>query len=174
MVTARATCCAPASEITRVWARSRFGQAIERPGKRVRRSQFQSSASGWRQRRPGNRLKSRSVVIHSQPDSIANAARYASATRLPFAPALRHRRSKISQRRAPGDTMTALGWARRASANSRARSIGAGGEKTRGCVATRTNPLRTSSDSPIGSSDPTADANHARYRGWSGAPSWKA
>jgi hypothetical protein len=33
------------------------------------------AASGWRQRRPGNRLKSRSVVIHSLPDSIASAAR---------------------------------------------------------------------------------------------------
>ena len=32
-------------------------------------------ASGWRQRRPGKRLKSRSVVIHSLPDSIASAAR---------------------------------------------------------------------------------------------------
>ena len=32
-------------------------------------------SSGWRQRSPGNRLKSRSVVIHSLPDSIANAAK---------------------------------------------------------------------------------------------------
>ena len=31
--------------------------------------------SGWRQRRPLKRLKSRSVVIHSHPDSIAIAAR---------------------------------------------------------------------------------------------------
>jgi hypothetical protein len=30
---------------------------------------------GWRHRSPGNRAKSRSVVIHSLPDSIASAAR---------------------------------------------------------------------------------------------------
>jgi hypothetical protein len=44
----------------------------------------------------------------------------------------------------------------------------------RGWVVTRTNPLKTSSDSPIGSSDSTADASHALNRGWSGAPSWNA
>jgi hypothetical protein len=32
-------------------------------------------SSGWRQRKPGNHAKSRSVEIHSLPDSIASAAR---------------------------------------------------------------------------------------------------
>jgi hypothetical protein len=45
-------------------------------------------SSGWRNRKPGYRAKPRSVVIHSDPDSIARAAKYASGTRLPRTPAL--------------------------------------------------------------------------------------
>lgn len=41
----------------------------------LRRAHRLEPAHGCRQRRPGNRLKSRSVVTHSQPDSIASAAR---------------------------------------------------------------------------------------------------
>ena len=42
---------------------------------------------GWRHFSPSKRLKSRSVVTHSHPLSIAMAAKYASETRLPFAAA---------------------------------------------------------------------------------------
>lgn len=48
----------------------------------------QVSIRGCRQRRPGKRAKSLSVVIHSQPDSMASAAKYASGIRFPFALAL--------------------------------------------------------------------------------------
>lgn len=63
-------------------------------------------SSGCRQRRPLKRLKSLSVVIHSHPDSIAIAARYASGTRFPFAPISTHRRRNSSQWRVPGSTRT--------------------------------------------------------------------
>jgi hypothetical protein len=53
------------------------------------------------------RLKSRSVVTHSQPASMASAARLASGTRLPFALASAHSRQEISQCRAPGDAYSA-------------------------------------------------------------------
>ena len=47
--------------------------------------------------RPRNRAKSRSVVIHSHPRSMAIAARNASGTRLPFAPDSSHKRRKMRQ-----------------------------------------------------------------------------
>ena len=66
--------------------------------------------SGCRQRSPGNRAKPRSAVTHSHPDSIARAAKKASGTRLPFAPACRHSRVKIDQCCAPGNTGRQIGW----------------------------------------------------------------
>src|SRR5207302_1269262 len=62
------------------------------------------AARGWRQRKPGKRAKSRSVVIHSLPDSIARAAKKASGTKLPFAPAFWQSPVKISQCRGPAAT----------------------------------------------------------------------
>lgn len=65
-----------------------------------RRSVAQATASryqGARAFRPGNLAKSRSVVIHSHPLSIASAANQASWTRLPDALVVRHRSSKIDQ-----------------------------------------------------------------------------
>ena len=52
---------------------------------------------GCRQRNPGKRAKSPSVVIHSQPCSMAMAASHASGTRLPLAPTSSQRRRKIRQ-----------------------------------------------------------------------------
>ena len=46
-----------------------------KPTQSAWRPQVSSSASGCRHRRPGKREKSRSVVIHSAPFSIATAAR---------------------------------------------------------------------------------------------------
>jgi hypothetical protein len=55
------------------------------------------AASGCRQRNPLKRLKSRSVVIHSLPDSIARAASHASGTRLPRASQFLHSSTKRPQ-----------------------------------------------------------------------------
>ncbi len=55
------------------------------------------ACNGWRHLSPSKRLKSRSAVIHSQPFSIAIAARNASATRLPLAPEASHKLANISQ-----------------------------------------------------------------------------
>lgn len=59
--------------------------------------------------RPGDRGKSRSKVIHSQPCSMARAAIDASVTLRPLVLESRHRRSKIAQRRCPGCSKTQLG-----------------------------------------------------------------
>ena len=50
--------------------RNRSASSDARRAMRVERY----SPSGCRQRNPGNRAKSRSVVTHSAPDSIASAA----------------------------------------------------------------------------------------------------
>ena len=160
-VTSRLSDAAIVSRETHVLTRPVRGRLTRRICRR-RLLPRQPSTNGWRQRRPGKRLKSRSVVIHSFPDSIASAARYASKTRLPFAPAARQSRSKVGQWRGPGATITAFGCARSASTNASACSVGAGGSNTRGCVATRTTPARTSSDRPNGSSETTADSSQAR------------
>lgn len=52
-----------------MWGRYEFFYGCDSPGGRV----FYSS--GWRQRRSGKRPWSRSVVIHSLPDSMASAAK---------------------------------------------------------------------------------------------------
>lgn len=53
--------------------------------------------NGGRQRRPSKRAKSRSVLINSQPDSMARAASQASWTRLPDALAALQRSTKMFQ-----------------------------------------------------------------------------
>ncbi len=81
---------------------------------------------GCRHRSPGNRAKSPSVVIHSQPCSMATAASQASGTRLPLAPAASHSRRKIRQWSRPGETETRLGRVLSSSANriASARELG--------------------------------------------------
>ena len=139
------------------------GESSRLPDSRVQRSrrwiadpwwtvsEDSSRRGGMRQRRPGKRAKSPSSVIHSQPDSMAIAAKYASGMRFPFASAFMHRPEKISQWRRPGLTGTACGCASRTLANLMACSRGDGRAKMRGSVTMRRKPLTTRPDVPNGS-----------------------
>src|ERR1700685_3368898 len=69
----------------------------------------QGSACGKRHRKPGNRAKSRSSVIHSQPHSMARAAYQAAVTVLPRVFVSMHKRLKMSQCRSRGSTIWQCG-----------------------------------------------------------------
>src|SRR4029079_2624914 len=83
-------------------------------------------------------------------------------------------RSNSPQCRGPGTARTAFGADRIARAKLSASSVDAGGSNTRGWVATRMNPERTSSAMPSGSSAFTACCSQVRKRPCSGAASRKA
>lgn len=80
-------------------ARSPQPQPPGEPGDEPRPAHRDANGAqnGRRQRKPENRAKSPSVVIHSHPDSTAIAASHASWTRLPVTAAARHRSSKIAK-----------------------------------------------------------------------------
>ncbi len=69
----------------------------DRRDEHARPRRYSTLANGSRQRSPGNRAKSRSRVIQSQPCSIAIAAWKASGIRFPLAFAPRQSAVKISQ-----------------------------------------------------------------------------
>ncbi len=75
---------------------------------------------GLRQRRPGKRSKSLSVVQISRSCSIASAARCASVVRLPPAPTARMKLKRIAGWRSPGWSTETCGLASQASTISQA------------------------------------------------------
>ncbi len=129
------------------------------------------SRAGRLHRRPLKRAKSRSSVIHSQPDSIANAAKYASGIKLPKVSASRYSCVNISQCRGPGLTGIHWGWPLITLTNVNASSGGLGRMKTRGWVTMRRNPLNTRSETANASSPPSTASSHGLQDPCSGVSS---
>lgn len=111
---------------------------------------------------PGKRAKSRSVVIHVQPDSIARAANQASVTRLAFAFVVLQSRTKEDQCLGEERTTRQFGCCCIDSVNAIASPSAVGSLKILGCVVMRMTLVSTCSEIAKAVSAFTSSNNQAR------------
>jgi hypothetical protein len=146
--------------------RATFRQSI-RTGRMTRDGVGVYAPSGCRQRNPSKRATSLSVVMSSQPCSIASAAKQASGTKGPSIPL--HSFRKRSQSVRLRVTSTALGHSTNPRQNAKAVGIGVAGRKIFELVMTRRKPASPISATAKGSGASTSSLSQEAYRWCSGA-----